>query len=71
MKRLKRMSAGVLLTCLLAVSVSAGDMRAGVVPPPPSRATSEQIEPTVTTDETSGDVIEVLKTLLQTALLMF
>jgi hypothetical protein len=68
MKRLQRMSAGVLLACLLAVSVSAGDMSAGYVPPPPppapSRATSEQVEPTVTTDETSGDVVEVLKTLL-------
>jgi hypothetical protein len=50
-------------------------MSAGVVPPPPppapSQATSEEIEPTVTTDETGGDVIEVLQGLLQTALLMF
>ncbi len=75
MRTFRQLCAVFVLVCVLAVSSFAGEMSAGVVPPPPppapTQATSEEIEPTVTTDETGGDVIEVLQGLLQTALLMF
>jgi len=35
MKNLQRMCAATVLTCVLAVAVSAGDMHTGAAPPPP------------------------------------
>ena len=79
MKNLRRMCAAMALTCILAVAVSAGDMLAGVVEPPPPPASAGDIsapgavpppppqsaaEATAEGDIHAGGVIAVLLSLL-------
>lgn len=65
MKHLRRLCAVAVLTCAFAVSISAGDMHAGITPPPPPPQTSE----TVTTN---GDMSAgIIATLLQSVLSVF
>lgn len=67
MKQLRQFCAAVMLGCIFFVSVSAGDMHAGITnppPPPPQRSTATED----VTNEMSDEVVQIVVTLLQNVL---
>lgn len=63
MKTLRKMTAAALLTCVLTVSVSAGDMWTGYTPPPPP-PTAPPPASAVASEETGDVLSEVVGSLL-------
>ena len=63
MKTLRNMTAAALLTCALAVSVSAGEIWLGYTPPPPP-PTDPPPASAVAGEETGGVLSEALASLL-------
>lgn len=70
MKTFRQLCAVFVLTCVLAVSCFAGEMSAGIVPPP-SQPTSTPSQAAPPIDETENEVIEFLGSLLQSVLSVF